>query len=157
LPPQIAEQLEKRLKAEALVNDETRRKLVFMKILPPKNGDQMPTPSPCKCGYRHWFEGQEFDYTFMFNMPDGPVWLAYNRGDNAYDIAQHFIDKHRLNANTLNDRHIVTKLAEEIMRHTLENTDESKLTEADRLGIPAFDPYKGASCEAGFFFFFLCC
>lgn len=86
----------------------------------------------------------------MFNMPDGPVWLAYNRGDNAYDIAQRFIDKHRLNLNTLNDRPIVTKLAEEIMRHTLENTDESKLTEAERLGIPAFDPYKGSSMNSLF-------
>ncbi len=30
------------------------------------NGARTPTRGPCRCGYKHWFDGIEYDYVFSF-------------------------------------------------------------------------------------------
>jgi hypothetical protein len=100
--------------------------------------DGYPTENrgPCKCGFRHWCDGVEYDYAFMFDTPDGPKALGYNLADNPYLVAQTFVEKHNLAANTLNDRPIVTLIANKIMDHTATNSAPN----VDKKST--FDPYK---------------
>ena len=40
------------------------------------NGAKTTKGGPCKCGYRHWCDGQEYDYVFQL----GGAALGYNEG-----------------------------------------------------------------------------
>ncbi len=57
--------------------------------------------------------------------------------DNPYIVAQNFVEKYNLAANTLNDRPIVTLIANKIMDHTATHSAPN----VDKKST--FNPYKG--------------
>ncbi len=48
-----------------------------------RDGDLSPSRGPCACGYRHWFEGREYDFVFDIRTTKGPLKLAVNANGDA--------------------------------------------------------------------------
>ena len=42
------------------------------------DGSPSPTKGPCKCGYKHWLEGKEYDYVFQIETTKGGLILGFN-------------------------------------------------------------------------------
>jgi hypothetical protein len=42
-----------------------------------KDGDPTTTRGPCRCGYRHWFQGQEYDLVGTLPIETGDM-IAWN-------------------------------------------------------------------------------
>jgi hypothetical protein len=54
--------------------------------------------SDCNSCVLQWFEGQEYDFVFDVDVADGapPLKLPMNKGDDPYDVAEGFLEKHQL-------------------------------------------------------------
>jgi len=112
-----------------------------------QDGERSSAPGPCDCGYKHWLEGEEYDYVFQIKTGDGTKKIGYNDSDNPYLVAQNFMAKNRLNEKSLNDTPYISALANAIMDNTREHRtsrEESgrpwKKPEEESTGIP-FEPY----------------
>lgn len=44
------------------------------------NGTPTGNPGPCKCGYKHWCDGQEFDYVVQVPQAGKALVLGFNQG-----------------------------------------------------------------------------
>jgi len=52
-----------------------------------KNGEKANEKGPCKCGYRHWVNGQVYDFVFGLQGES----IGFNLGDNALATAEEFV------------------------------------------------------------------
>jgi len=109
--------------------------------------ERSATTGPCNCGFRHWFEGKEYDFVVSVSTNTGPKKLAYNESDNPYSVAQEFLAKYNINPNSLNDTPYISAIANAIIDHINENkktgtvdtpSEEPKEEEMN----PSFDPYE---------------
>lgn len=50
----------------------------------------------CDCVAPQWFDGHEWDFVFDVDVSDSmpPLKLPMNRGENPYDVADRFMEKH---------------------------------------------------------------
>jgi hypothetical protein len=112
---------------------------------------------PCECGYKHYLDGEEYDYVFQIPTYKGMKLIGYNMDgivicqtyihtilDNPFIIAQQFVIKHTLNENSLNDTPIISAIANSIIENTEKNTDKSYAERREeKAAASGFDPYKG--------------
>jgi len=55
------------------------------------NGTKSHNRGPCRCGYKHYCDGEEYDYVFSISG----VPLGFNTGDNCQTVATKFVAKHK--------------------------------------------------------------
>lgn len=101
------------------------------------DGERTPSRGPCKCGYKHWVDGKEFDFAFKWANFDG--FMGFNLGDNAFIAAEKFVVRYDNSRDSLNHRNHVNRIADAILKHIA----PFEPVRIDKPKSPnTFDPYK---------------
>jgi len=58
-----------------------------------KNGEKSETRGPCGCGYKHWYNGKEYDVILHLSPPGSnqDLYIPYNMGDDPYVVAAEYL------------------------------------------------------------------
>jgi len=111
-----------------------------------QDGERSPTRGPCKCGYKHWYNGKEYDFVFRWPTSSGVQHLAVNANDNIYAVAEEFVLKYEMTNYSMNNQHIINNITDRVTRHisqfTTLNVDNKTVTSANHFDfddtIPIF-------------------
>jgi len=86
------------------------------------NGERTLTRGPCRCGYKHWVDGKEYDFVFKWATSSGPRHLGVNVNDNFYNLAEQFVLKYETNTLSLNSKDLVNSIADTVTKYISQYT-----------------------------------